>query len=451
MNFHRILHFLILVTLLLCNSAFALIQNDMFDAKILKVNEENILVLDRGIEDGIERGDHVKITNELGFVARAICLRTGMLTSHWKVYRVVYPEKMSKDLTYEVRGINNNEIPEKYVEFKEEDTSSEYTDFNESELVAWGRKADENSVVTDLPKNMLGDPVLEVEPDFAARNFNAEQFKEDFKKWSFNFAVPSFQFATERKQSKTRTVSSNITISNVGKKYNITLSAGRTENKTETIEPDENDFDPSDGQDTVENVNRQRDDFQELRFSIFNIIPRIAADFSYRRDTTYQNSFKQRIQTSIAPLGMNITVIKGNDEYDDPPWTIAVRPGYTKTRLFFQQPQFDFETGETYLQNVTRSFELAISSEIRFNIGVVSISNDTSWRPQIDPKNYTQWNTGDVFIDNEFSLSFPISTRLSGSISHIYNYSFFPSFGLEGNLQKVNYTTAINFTYQLSI
>lgn len=450
MNFHSILIYLSLLILLLCNSAYALIQNDMIDAKILKVNEENILVLDRGIEDGIERGDHVKITNELGFVARAICLRTGMLTSHWKVYRVVYPEKMSKDLTYEVRGINNNQVPEKYVEFKEEDTSSEYTDFNESELVAWGRKSDENSIFTDLPKNMLGDPVLEVEPDFTARNFNAEQFQEDFKKWSFTFGVPTFQFASTRKQSKTRTVASNIGITNVGKKYNLNIVASRQETKTETIEEDPNDFDPSDGIDTIENLFRSRQDTQTLTFSIFNIIPRIAADFSYNRSTQYANNFKQNITTNVAPLGMTITVIKGNDEYDDPPWTISIRPGYTKFRQFYQQPQIDYATGETYFQQVQRTFELNIGSEIRFNIGVVNVSNETSWAPQIDPKNYTQWSTGDVRIDNTFSLSFPISTRLSGTISHEYQYSYLPEFGFQQD-QKTNQTITFNFSYQLTI
>jgi hypothetical protein len=449
MNFHAFPFLLFCAIILVPTNVQALIWNDGFDARILKVNEENVMVLDRGIEDGVERGDHAKITNSLGFVARAIALRTGMMTSHWKVYRVVYPEKMSKDLTYQVRAINQHKVPDKYAEFKEEDMSAEFTDFNESELVAWGRKEDENTVATDLPKNMLGDPVLEVERDFGSRNFNAEQFQEDFKRWTFQFGIPAFSFASNRKVSRTRSVNTNFVATNVGKKYNFNFTATRAENKTEQFEQDENDFDPSDGIDLIENITRDRTDSQTLTFSIFNIIPRLAATSTYSRTTSYLNDEKQNITTNVSPLGLAITAIQGPTPDDEPYMTINVNPGYNKTRSFYPNGQYN-EEGNIIFEDVRRTFSLSVGATIQFQLGVVAFSNETSWAPQIDPQDYNSWSTGDVNIENVFNVSFPISTRLSGVIEHNYQYSFIPQFGVLGD-QKQDQTISMTLTYSLTL
>jgi hypothetical protein len=448
MIFLKIKAFSLLILLLISVNSYALIHNDSFATRILKVNEENILVLDRGVEDGVERGDHIKITNRNGFMARAIALRAGMVTSHWKIYRVIYPEKISKDLTYKAVSITNNTIAENYIDFRDEDNASEYTDFNETELLAWARKEDDDSVTTDLPKNMLGDPVLELEPDFGQRNFDGEQFAQDFKKWSATVSIPAFSYASTRKESKVRTLNSNVVITNVGTKYNLSYTYGRNDTKTESFSPDENDFDPSDGIDIVENHDRQRTDSHSLTFSIYNIIPRIAATANFDRQIMYSNAFKTSETTTIAPLGMTITMIKPDSPDGDSPWTLSLNPGYTKTISYFELGQVDWDTGETLYVEENRTFSLSLVSEINFSVGNLTVANSTTWAPQIDPKDYKSFNTGDVTIDNDFSLQFPISTRLSGAVTHNYQYSYIPQFG---PLQDQKHTSTVALTLMYSI
>lgn len=430
--------------------SFSMINNDDFEARILKLNEENILVLDRGIEDGVERGDHVKITNNFGFMARAIALRAGMLTSHWKIYRVTNPDKISKDITYKVTNINNHEVAEKYMDFKVEDTSSDHTDFNEAELLAWGKKEDDNSIATDLPKDMLGDPVLEVEPDFAARNFNSQQFEEDFKKWTARIAIPAYTFASIRKTEKSRTVITQINVTNVGKKYNLNLQIDRNETKTESITADYDDIDPSDGIATITQLTRNKIDHMSMMFSIYNIIPRLAATSNYDKRIAYLNSFKSTVTTNVSPLGIELTVVKGADEDSEPIWKIGLTPGYQKTSLFFQNAQYDYETGGTFTSKDTRSFSLNMSSEINFNIGSISVSNSSSWAPQISPDDPTSWSTAEANLTNELSISFPISTSVSGSFLHSYEYNFIPQFGPLQD-QKQNQTFQLTFNYSLNL
>lgn len=103
----------IILGALLTFSAYGL---DSFEklknTKILKVLPSNVVVLSKGAEDGIQRHDHAKLTTEaLGYVARAICLKTGGDSSYWKLYRIPHAEAISKDYSYVMEGMSDREIP----------------------------------------------------------------------------------------------------------------------------------------------------------------------------------------------------------------------------------------------------------------------------------------------------------------------------------------------------
>ena len=67
--------------------SFALDLQENLSAVVLKVYPENIVALNRGIEDGVKLSDHIKITTENIFVARAVSVKTLPKVSFWKVYR----------------------------------------------------------------------------------------------------------------------------------------------------------------------------------------------------------------------------------------------------------------------------------------------------------------------------------------------------------------------------
>jgi hypothetical protein len=82
------------------------------NVRILKVIEGNIVLLDRGLEDGLSRNDHIKLSNDVeGFTSRAICLKAQAATSYWRIYRVPNSAAFSQDFTYSIMGLADREIP----------------------------------------------------------------------------------------------------------------------------------------------------------------------------------------------------------------------------------------------------------------------------------------------------------------------------------------------------
>lgn len=82
------------------------------NVKIIRVLSENVVMLDRGLEDGLLRNDHIKLSNETeGFTSRAICLKANATTSYWRLYRIPNSEAFSMDYTYHIVGLADREIP----------------------------------------------------------------------------------------------------------------------------------------------------------------------------------------------------------------------------------------------------------------------------------------------------------------------------------------------------
>ena len=103
----------IILGLLLTLPSFALESFERLkNVKILKVLDRNIIFINRGLEDGIQLHDHAKLSqDEEGYSARAICLKAKANESYWKLYRIPYSETISKDLSYTLVGMGDQEIP----------------------------------------------------------------------------------------------------------------------------------------------------------------------------------------------------------------------------------------------------------------------------------------------------------------------------------------------------
>lgn len=82
------------------------------NVKIVRVLPNNVVMLNRGLEDGIQRNDHAKLSNDTeGYSSRAICLRVTSELSYWKIYRVPNAEAFSLDYLYTITGMADKEIP----------------------------------------------------------------------------------------------------------------------------------------------------------------------------------------------------------------------------------------------------------------------------------------------------------------------------------------------------
>jgi hypothetical protein len=423
--------FFILI-LFVVNTSMALVENDVIDAKLLKIQEENVVVFNRGVEDGIEVADHVQLTNTRGFVARGICLKTGMMTSYWKIYRVVNPDKVSKDDNFKIRGINTSEVEEKYTEFTEENYSEEYSDFSEAELIAWGRKRSSEKAEYDLPQDLKDDPALtEKKESLIDRNFDAQRFAEDMKYWAISFGVNPFQYNYNRNVLKSKNLTTKVSLDNQGKKYTVSLSATQQSSSTER----ENIAGTS--QQTV--VQKTKKNIYQGSFSLRNFFPRISFTSSFSMDENYSLGKMTSESLSVNPLNLSIAIVKAdskNEESEDL-WSFDISPGYNRA---IRYNSFSTEP------DISKNYTLVLSTAINFSIGELAITLNGDWSPLINPDDPNSWDTRRVMSNGSLILNYPFSETFSTSFNYDYNYSVLENVGPNGD-QKINHTYAFNVTY----
>ena len=161
--------------------------------KILKVVDKNIILIDRGLEDGILINDHAKLSQETeGYSARAICVRAKAAVSYWKLYRIPYSETISKDLTYTIVGMADKEIP--FPQAALRDSVVNFEDPDDAKKPSPG--ADPFAVKKDLPDQLTERDLIEtVGPEkiklFVEKALNQDQMRRDLRDFRVSvFASP---------------------------------------------------------------------------------------------------------------------------------------------------------------------------------------------------------------------------------------------------------------------
>lgn len=207
--------------LLISFSAIALDSVDKMKVRILKALPENILILSRGLEDGVGPGEHIKITNETGFIARGICLKSKLSNSHWKLYRVVRPEQMSLDKVYTLTSMLQSEVPDDLKNLKY-DPPGEYEDLPEMQQSKQLQLQQDRIVNFDLPKRLDLDPPKKIEKKYDQQTEGGVTFSEDTKNFELDLYASPFQF---RQRTQTRNYNYGVRVKNKAKKYRLQIGA----------------------------------------------------------------------------------------------------------------------------------------------------------------------------------------------------------------------------------
>jgi hypothetical protein len=225
--------YIYLITVLFSSTIFAIESSDILKVSVIKHYDKNVLVLNRGLEDGIYKADHIKLTNLEGYIARAICIKASMLMSHWKVYRVVRPELMSYDSVYTLTSMNQSEIPKELQAFQKALFNDDYNDISDKDVNKVIDLQQERIASFDLPKNMEYDPLLEEAnttdgEKFIKKNFDLKQMGADLSKFKFSFYTSPYS-----NESRTNQKQENygINFKNIGEKY---LFGARIQNREST-------------------------------------------------------------------------------------------------------------------------------------------------------------------------------------------------------------------------
>lgn len=183
----------LILGILLSSSVFALETfEEIKNVKILKVLPRNVVLLNRGLEDGINKNEHVKIVNVTeGFSSRAICLKAGYETSYWQLYRIPNSEAFSQNYSYTLVGIEENEIPAKVARVRDE-----IYEFEEEK-----KRADPGPnpflVKRDLPEKLSERDLIDtVGPEkrklFIEQAINRDQLERDLRDYRVSFYASPF-------------------------------------------------------------------------------------------------------------------------------------------------------------------------------------------------------------------------------------------------------------------
>jgi hypothetical protein len=227
---------LVFLSLLIPHQLLALESTDVMPTRILKAYDRNVLVVNRGVEDGIYRHDHIKLTNDNGFIARGICIKVTMLTSHWKIYRITRPELLSMDSMYDLRSINQSEIPQDISKLKEIDFKKilRYGDRN---VLRQLKLQNDRIVRYDLPQKVKQSDIYREKNKskfeaFVEKNFQAKNFEEDLSQTRLELFASPYTFETLYDQRESHY---GARLFNRGKKYQYEIFA--LERQKKLIDP----------------------------------------------------------------------------------------------------------------------------------------------------------------------------------------------------------------------
>lgn len=424
---------LILFFIFTSSFAFALEYNDIVDSKILKVYNGNVLILNRGLEDAIMIKDHMKLTSSDGFIARGICIKSGMLSSHWKIYRVVHPELVSKDTTYKLRSMNQSEIPPEYLKYQNQDFSGEYTEWNEKDLKKQLKLQQKRFATFTLPTDNLNDNrVIEANKpaseQFFDKNFDAEQLAEDFTNYDVSIFASPISKQTLNDQED---INYGMSFSNMGEKYEFSFEM--SENQSKSVDP------------YTQIIVTSKGSMMSMSFDVKEIVP----DWSYFMNMNYEQSrfgnlYTPRTYWSGGILGLRHHLYKGDilqdftlsyitlievreDDFEEPAGYDAV--GNEKDPVIKQNKS----------TNIRHDFKLSILFQFTPDF---SVKNNTSWSPYmlIDTR---ETDFDDVKLENDFTMSFKLTEKLFTDFNYKYTYDI--------TQWRLNSTEHTNHIYSLNL
>lgn len=417
-------------------SAHALEYNDVLPkVNVIKTYKNNFLVLNRGLEDGIYKGDHIKLTNINGYIARAICIKASMLLSHWKVYRVVHPELLSYDDNYKLRSMNQSEIPDDLKYYKAADFSSEFNDISDKNIKKPINMQQERLVSFDLSNDVKNDPIFKEANKsdaerFVDKNFDADQFAKDFSNLNISFFTSPISWQTFNDQ---RTINYGVSLGNMGQKYEFSFNLNKTESKVVDQYTKSEITSESTYANIVFDINHITENFTYFMFASYN---------QARTGKTYYP--RRQIQGGLVGLKYHII---DNDEtikkFDISYITLIDYIEYDSEE--FNEDTFEYENVLVKERNARHSFRVRLKAQLSDTVFFDSV---LWYKPLMYLKNQQMdWeNNQNNWTTN---LSWSITEQFQASFQYKYTYDIRKKRQFEND--PMNQTTTINLSYSFNL
>lgn len=423
----------LLIAFSLC--AHALEYNDVLPrVNVIKAYDDNFLVINRGLEDGIYKGDHIKLTNQNGYIARAICIKASMLISHWKVYRVVNPELLSYDDDYKLKSMNQSKIPDSIAAIKEEDFDDQFNDITDKDINKPIKMQQERIVKFDLSTSTKNDPIIaEGEKDatdkFFDRNFDAEQFKEDFSKYNITVGMSPVSW---QRQDDQKSINYSLAIQNSGEKYEFAFNFAKTDSKV------------------VDTFSGTEVTSESTESSVVFDINRITASVSYFMFLSYSQArqgkiYSPRTQIQGGILGLKFHIAESGDVVKKFDLSYITIIDYQENDV----EKMDEDTFEAYLDIETQrrsrhSFRLRLNASLSDSMTF----NSVLWYKPVMYLDTQKIDWTDTQTDWTTTIEWSLTEKLNASYEFKYTYD---KLRIQNEVDPMNQENSINLNYTFEL
>ena len=396
--------------------------------KILKVIEKNIILLDRGLEDGIIVNDHIiMLTQDAdGYAARAICVRAKPILSYWKLYRIPYAERISKDLTYTIVGIEDREIPTSQARLR--DSVVNFKDPTDKKKTPPG--TDPFTVKADLPQKLTERDIIEtVGPErrklFIEKALNQDQIKRDLQ--DFRVSVYASPF-TRQSINEGESYRYGARAGNVASKYRL---QGQFEQQQSKLK------DPL----TKEEVST-RSTSGQAQFVIHRLNPDMSSlSLINYNSTRFSSLGTPKSHWQFGPIGFTWHMFENRTwEYFD----LSYVPLYDIRTTDVINPT-NGSVSEDKTNGLRHGFRLAVKTKINER---VAFENLLWVRPYQDLASWAI-DSSNLNLSNDLKLIFNLSGNLFLDYNLVYQYD--KLWEKLSQLPASNTINSINFRYDFDI
>ena len=401
------------------------INEELRNVRLLAMHPGNIVVLSRGLEDGIMVGAHAKLRASEGYAARALCVKSGMLTSHWRLYRIVESQLVSKDLTYSLIGMDASEAPTNVESWQRIDHDKLVPEFDEKKLLPPEKVA--NEFKSDLPDELTKDDTLgsdkkSAPKQFVERNYDPDRLRRDFEKINGSIYASPWSVA-KGGNTDVENIRYGAKLANEGRKYIFGAGIDRRVMRAKESK-------------TSEKVINEGTD-ANVRFTVKELTPEWDAysDLSYRQ-ARFGAFSTPKSHYLFAPVGFTRHFAEGKYLKK---WSMSYAPTYdSRVHEGLDDNGKRTELKESGLRHAVRLYMLwQFTNDF-------SVSSDLSWRPI---QNMGSWKL-DV-ADNLAQEKLMASVRLMGNLFADYEFNWLDDAQLKrlNHLPRVVTTNSVNVRY----
>ena len=433
--------------------SYALDYQEILYPKVMALYDDERMILNIGVEDGVLRGHHARFTKKGDYVTRGLVIHSEYGLSVWQMYRILTEDHLEVGSQLKMRAITVKKLPHEHQEIREigykreleayrKKIEPEALEPEEEDAIVW-RAKDHKHLDEDLNQMREGERPI---GDGWVVGYEPEQ--GDFDQLNFEFALSPYSVA---RKNHAKDIAYSGTVSNEQQsKYALALSYEHAKSEYEEV---------SEGA------------VLKLHSSSHNatgsfVIKKILGNFSYITEIQYAREkdntiYPKKHEITGSPVGLRYEFMETKmikelslSYLPELEYLVYEEEGSEIRSVWIVDPDdpadsaFEEEEFPVILEKKSKKlrhvFKFVLNFEFNENF---SVSDTLYYRPAHDfVERRVEWSDGK--LDNEFVFTITIYENISISYQNSYSWDTYTAFTQkEGSVNMIHQlTVGVNFS-----